>query len=147
MSLIASFVGGINLIFLDPILSLALEGKGMKEQNTGLGFAVIAFTFAFGAPVVGLICKFADRKRVIFFSFLILSVALLLVGPCQLLQTDKLWVTFVGLALMGIGVAGIFIPIIPELCASIQDEEDVIESLKQVGEEEIDQSKRNSVAY
>jgi hypothetical protein len=51
------------------------------------------------------------------------------------------------LALSGFGVAGIFVPIIPELCASIQDEEDVIESLKQGGEEEKDQSVRDSVAY
>jgi MFS family permease len=99
MSLIALFVGAINLIFLEPILSLALEEKGMKEFSTGLGFAVVAFTYAFGAPVVGLICKVADRKLVIFFSFLILSLALLLIGPCQLLHTEKLWVTFVGLAL------------------------------------------------
>ena len=146
MSLIASFVGAINLIFLDPILTLELEDKGMKEKRTGLGFAVIAFTFAFGAPVVGLICKVADRRIVMFFSFLILSVALLLVGPCQLLQTDKLWVTFVGLGLSGFGVAGVFVPIIPELCAAIQDEEDAIETLKQGGEEDRDQGVRDSVA-
>lgn len=44
------------LIFLDPVLSLQLEDAGMKEKNTGLGFAVMACTFGFGSPIVGLIC-------------------------------------------------------------------------------------------
>ena len=129
MSLFSTFVGEIVFNFLDPILSLALKDKGMKEKNTGLGFAVIALAFAFGAPVAGFTCKFYDRRIVMFSSLLILSVSLMLVGPCQLLQTDKLWVTFVGLSLSGFGLAGIHIPAIAELCASIQEEED-LESTK-----------------
>ena len=82
MSLFSTFIGEIVFNFLDPILSLALKDKGMKENNTGLGFAVIAFAFAFGAPVAGFICKFYDRRILMFSSLVTLSVSLLLVGPC-----------------------------------------------------------------
>lgn len=146
MCLFATFIGELVFNFLDPILSLALQNKGIKEQNTGLGFAVIAFTYAIGAPVVGLICKVADRRIVIFVSLLILSVSLLLVGPSQLLQTDKLWVTFLGLSLTGFALSGISIPAISELIASIQNEEMIL-NLKHGGEEDRYQNMNNSVSY
>ena len=57
-------------------------------------------------------------------SILVCSGSLFLVGPSEMLHLPKsITLTFTGLALLGIGISGIIVPIIPELLESIQEEE------------------------
>ena len=51
--LILDFFAAMNLIFMDPILVLWLEDLGMNENNTGLGFALMALTFTVGSGLFG----------------------------------------------------------------------------------------------
>ena len=51
--LILDFFAAMNLIFMDPILVLRLEDLGMNEDNTGLGFALMALTFTVGSGLFG----------------------------------------------------------------------------------------------
>lgn len=56
IALVSYFVATMSLVFLNPILTIHLESIGMNHHNVGLGFAIIAFTFGVGAPVMGIIC-------------------------------------------------------------------------------------------
>lgn len=56
IALVSYFVATMSLVFLNPILTIHLESIGMHHNNVGLSFAVIALTFAIGAPLMGSIC-------------------------------------------------------------------------------------------
>ena len=117
MTLGASLVVSIVLIYLDPILSLRLVDLGMHKYNVGLGFALMAFTYTLGCVLIG--CTIADKvdgRFIITVSLLVLSIANLLASG---LEGESLTVTFVGLALVGFGCAGTFLPQIPEVITSM----------------------------
>ena len=63
-----------------------------------------------------------DRRTVIVVSLLIMFVSLLLVGPTQVLQSDSVTLIFIGIALNGFGIAGVFVPVMPELVDAVAEE-------------------------
>jgi len=48
-------------------------------------------------------------------SLLLLAFSVSLVGPAHFYHSSSIWVIFTGLGLMGFAVAGLFIPVVPEL--------------------------------
>ena len=116
-ALIVDFIAAINLIFMDPILVLWLEYLGVNEDNAGLGFALMACTFTIGSGLSGEISQKVDRRAVIGFAIFFTGIALWLAGG---LRSESEATTWVGLGLNGLFVAGIFIPMIPEIIGSTE---------------------------
>ena len=53
---------------------------------------------------------------------LITSVSIFFIGPSNLFLPDETYLMFIGLGCVGIGIAGIFAPSIPEIIHSVHDE-------------------------
>ena len=78
--LVLDFFAAMNLIFMDPILVLRLEDLGMNEDNTGLGFALMALTFTVGSGVFGALSSNFNKRVIICFAMFFTGVALWLAG-------------------------------------------------------------------
>ena len=87
--------------------------------------AVGCFTYAFGSPLVGLLCTKIQRKYVTCFAFILCSVSLLIMGPSSMILGIKpnLAVTLVGTGALGFSVAFLFVPLLPEIIASVSEKE------------------------
>jgi len=116
-ALFVDFIGSICLIFMDPILVLRLQDLGVSKENAGFGFALMAFTFTFGSGLVGPIAESAGKRQVMAASNLLVGVAIWLVGG---LSSESSVVTWIGLALNGLFVAGPIILPMPEICESVE---------------------------
>ena len=112
MALIVYFCVAIFYMFYDPILSLRLSDLGVSEHYVGLGFALTDATSSLAAPVIGCVADKLDARLVILVNLFGISLAVYLSGG---LPEDSLTITYAGLALQGICVAGIWVPIIPEV--------------------------------
>ena len=115
--LVLDFFAAMNLIFMDPILVLRLEDLGMNEDNTGLGFALMALTFTVGSGLFGALSQNFNKRVIICLAMLFTGVALWLAGG---LKQASVAATWVGLGLNGLFVSGIFIPMIPELMGTTE---------------------------
>ena len=115
--LVLDFIAAMNLIFMDPILVLRLEELGVNEDNAGLGFALMAGTFTVGSAISGILADKFDKRVIICSSLFLASVALWFAGGLYL---DSEALTWTGLGLNGLFVAGIIIPVIPEVIGSTE---------------------------
>ena len=77
----------------------------------------MAFTFTLGSGLAGPISEAVDKRIVICFSIFGSGIALWLSGGLYL-ESEAL--TFVGLGLTGLFVAGTIIPMIPEIITSTE---------------------------
>ena len=112
MALLVYFSVAIFYMFYDTILSLRLLDIGVKKQYVGLGFALTDSMSSIGAPFIGCIAGAIDNRIVILVSLIIIAVSVLLSSG---LGDNSIMLTYVGLSLLGIGVAGIWVPIMPEI--------------------------------
>jgi predicted MFS family arabinose efflux permease len=103
----ASFMVGVNLIFLDPILVLRLADLGMNQDNTGLGFACMGTTYVFGAMVISGFVSQIDARKIVCSCLIIMGIFLLCASG---IITQSLTQTFIGLGGFGFFLAGIFVP-------------------------------------
>ena len=111
------FIAAINLIFMDPILVLRLQELGINEDNAGLGFALMAGTFTIGSGISGELAEKFDKRIIICGAMFFVGAALWLAGGLYM-ESEAL--TWTGLGLNGLFVAGIFIPVMPELIQSTE---------------------------
>ena len=65
-----------------------------------------------GAPFIGCIAEAVDNRIVIVASLIIIAGSVYLSGG---LWENSYIVTYVGLSTLGLGVAGIWVPIMPEI--------------------------------
>jgi MFS family permease len=108
--------------FIVPLLSIALTSPphNMTVAHAGLGFTLNYFCFGVASPLLGLLCKYMDRRAIISTSILAIAVTLFIVGPSKLFfPHEQTFLMFVGLGFMGVGEAGVFVPTIPELIESV----------------------------
>ena len=89
----------------------------MDPDNAGLGFALMALTYTIGSGISGEIAENFDKRILICVSMYSVGVALWLAGGLYLNSEALTWI---GLGLNGLSVAGIFIPMIPELIHSTE---------------------------
>ena len=112
MVLMSVLMVAVVLIFLDPILSLRLNDLGMKPDNVGIGFAVMALTYTlgclFGSCFIG---DSLDARYMVSGSFVLTGVFLILTAG---LISQSVIETMIGLAFMSFFTAGVFLPSIPE---------------------------------
>jgi MFS family permease len=95
----------------------------MPEETVGYAFAVIGGAFGLGALVAGKLCSVIHRRLVILIGLTCMGFSLLLVGPSQFLHipTD-VYIMYIGMFCDGFFSAFMFVPIIPEMIASIDDQ-------------------------
>ena len=77
----------------------------------------MALTYTIGSGVSGELGEKFDKRMIICFSMYSVAVALWFAGGLYL---DSSVLTWIGLALNGFSVAGVFIPMIPELIHSTE---------------------------
>lgn len=114
--------------FYDPILSNQFIAVGVPEAFSGWGFTVNCFTYSFGSLAMGILCTKWERRHVVLLSCGICAISLFLLGPVGFLHLpDNKGVTiaimFTALSTLGIGVAGLTVPIMPEMVESVMEEE------------------------
>ena len=87
--------------------------------------AIGCFTYAFGSPLVGVLCTKVQRKYVTCIAFILCSISLMLMGPSSLILGLKpsLALTLVGTGALGFSVAFLFVPLLPEIIASVAEKE------------------------
>ena len=87
--------------------------------------AIGCFTYAFGSPLVGVLCTKVQRKYITCIAFILCSISLLLMGPSNLILGFKpsLALTLVGTGALGFSVAFLFVPLLPEIIASVAEKE------------------------
>ena len=51
----------VCVMWVDPVLAVRLTQMGITEDNVGFVFAIVGFSFGFGAPLAGVICESVSR--------------------------------------------------------------------------------------
>lgn len=108
-AIMLNIIASLVLIFLDPILVLRLQDLGVSDDNSGLGFALMAFSFTIGSGLSGPLSECLGRRVVMGTAMAMIGIAM------SLLSLSNLGLTLTGLAVNGFFVAGVFIPMIPEI--------------------------------
>lgn len=97
----------------------------MPESTVGYAFAVIGGAFGIGALVAGKLCSIIHRRYVILIGLIFMGFSLLLVGPSQLLHIPSdVYIMYIGMFCDGFFSAFMFVPIIPEMIASIEEKQE-----------------------
>ena len=120
--LIAFGVSMICLLFFESTLADYLkENFKIGEKENGLIFAIPCLFYAGSSPFVSMLTKRMQRRLIIFLAFMLNVVALFMMGPSELLGFPSTlaehaeWLVFSGLALNGISISFIFVPLLPEI--------------------------------
>lgn len=128
--LLACAVSMICLLFFESTLSKYLEDNfDISSKENGLIFAVPCLFYAGSSPFVGMLTKIMQRRLIIFFAFILNVIALFMMGPSYILdfpytkEEHAEWLTIAGLALNGISISFIFVPLLPEILYIVGTEE------------------------
>jgi cyanate permease len=89
-----------NSAFLTDVLR---DEKGIPEQYNGFILALPCFTYAVSSFFVSIVMRRFPRRLFILVSFMLLSFALLMQGPSDLLNFPE----NKGLVISGLGLAGL----------------------------------------
>ena len=104
-----------GISFLEPTLAHHLSDYTSNQLFIALLFSVGTITYALTIPLISLLHKDYNKKTVLIFGTLICSLSYIFIGPYEGIGLPpRLWITIVGLSLMGIGCAFTLVPSIPE---------------------------------
>jgi MFS family permease len=96
------------------------EDQGVQKEYHGWIIAIPPFFYVISGNVIGHVIDKAPRRIFMFTAFIIMSIALFLMGPSSLLGLpNKLWIFFVGYAVNGLSTGFVFIPILPEVIEAV----------------------------
>ena len=87
---------------MDPTLSIQLTSPphNMKDANSGLSFILMALISALSSPIVGVLCKYIDRRAIISAGILIQALSQFLIGPSPLLfPNEQTYLMCIGLGI------------------------------------------------
>jgi MFS family permease len=122
LAVVSALVGMIFMFFFDSILSEHLE-KDMhfNPDYNGFFFALLCLSYGLSALLVSWLSVRLHRRYLTLISFLLTSLALFCFGPSPLLgfPQHSLSLTLVGLSLLGLSSACIFVPLMRELMEAI----------------------------
>ena len=121
---LTTIIAMISEYYMDPIIGVQFVSMGISEDTVGYAFAVSGGAFGIGALIAGKLCSVINRKYVILVGLTSMSLSLLLIGPSKMLHIPNyVSIMYVGMFLNGFFSAFMFVPIIPELIASIEMEQ------------------------
>jgi MFS family permease len=85
--------------------------------------------FAAGSIFTSMLVKYMPRRVLLFISFFVLALGLFFTGPSYIIfgkdDASYVWMLFPGLALCGIAIALLFIPLLPEILSTVENEEKI----------------------
>lgn len=106
--------------FKSAFLSVYLEHKGVEKSYHGWVIAISPFFYILSGNFIGYIIDKAPRRIFMFLAFILVTFALFLMGPSQLIGfPDKIWLLYIGTGLIGLASGFVFIPILPEVIESV----------------------------
>ena len=115
----------IFMLFYEPLFTPYLE-KAYKfpKDKVGYTLAIGCFTYAVASPLVGMLCAKMERKYITLMAFFFCGTSLLMFGPSLALgiKPTLAW-TLVGIGFLGFSVAFLFVPLLPEIIASVAEKE------------------------
>ncbi len=104
-----------GISFLEPTLAHHLSNYTSNQLVIAFLFSVGTITYALTIPLITLMHKDYNKKTILIFGTLICSISYIFIGPSESIGLPpRLWLTIVGLSLMGIGCALTLVPSIPE---------------------------------
>jgi MFS family permease len=131
LAVVSALVGMIFMFYFDSIVSEHLE-KDMhfNPDYNGFFFALLCLSYGVSAFFVNWLSKKLKRRYLTLCSFLLTSLALFCFGPSPLLRFPQhsLTLTLVGLSLLGLSSACIFVPLMSELIEAIKVQDIIGES-------------------
>ena len=116
----------IFMLFFDSILSVRLIKLGVSENKIGLVFGLASLIYMISSPLVGILCKYIDKRFVMLLAYIVSPISLFLFGPSKFFNLpDKLNLLLAGISLCGLSVPLIVVPLIPELIDAVKDKNDI----------------------
>jgi MFS family permease len=98
-------------------------------NDIGYYFALICATYALLSPFVGCLTSIIPRHWLTFFAFIFASVALFLFGPSKVFSfPDKIYLSAIGLAILGGSCSLIFVPLLSEIIEGVREKEGIRDS-------------------
>ncbi len=106
--------------FKSTFLSTYLEIRHVPLVYHGWIIALSPFFYIISGNVIGFVIDKAPRRVFMFSAFVVVSFALLLMGPSDLLGLPKnMEIIYIGTGLVGLASGFVFIPILPEVIESV----------------------------
>jgi len=127
-AIVSSMFAMVFMLFYEPVFTkyIALDRGWMDEKKVGYVLAIGCFTYAFGSPLVGLLCSKLQRRYITCMAFIFCSISLFLLGPSYLLDFPQtLGFSLAGIGCLGFSVAFLFVPLLPEIIASVAEAENL----------------------
>jgi MFS family permease len=125
-AIISSMFAMIFMLFYEPVFTnyIAVHQGWVSKDSVGYCLAIGCFTYAFASPLVGVLCSKVPRRYVTVCAFILCSISLFLLGPSHTLNfPEKLGFTLAGIGCLGFSVAFLFVPLLPEIIASVAEKE------------------------
>lgn len=122
---IAVMVGTVGVIFMffyESILTEHLVNIGIGKSETGYFFGLVSFVYTLSSLLIGYLCHFIKRRYLTQFSLLLSALALFCLGPSKLLNFPETSysLTIIGISILGLSAAGIFVPLLSEIIEAMQ---------------------------
>lgn len=121
--LFADFVCALSLAYLDPTLAEHLSVFNLSTTLIGLMFLIDAGVYTIAAPLWGLIYdKWRCTFTIMFFGATASAVAMFIIGPAPFLHIGtSLILIALGLILMGVASAALYIPTFQKCLEAVRD--------------------------
>jgi MFS family permease len=126
-AVVSSMFAMVFMLFYEPVLSnYLIKSFDVSENVVGYYFSIGCFTYALASPCVGLICSRVPRRYVTLFAFLLVAIAMYLLGPSEVLHfPHELGFTVAGIGFLGFSVSFVFVPLLPEIVAAVSEKEGI----------------------
>ena len=118
LAILVPFIACIFLLYFGPILAPELRRLGVPDKYSGYSLAICWTCYAIGCFIAGFLCQIMPRRYLVLFSILLAALSLFIVGPAKFLP-DDVYLIFIGLGLLGFGIAGITVPVLPEMIDAV----------------------------
>jgi len=113
----------VYMLFMQSILSIRLKEFDLSDALIGYIFAMLSLTYAFGCALLPLFITKVHKKWFTFFSMVFISFSCLMFGPSAILRfPNSLSLLLIGFSGIGIMVAFIAIPQLPEIINAVCDD-------------------------
>jgi MFS family permease len=124
-AIVSAMFAMIFMLFYEPLFTPYLEkAYTFPKDKVGYTLAIGCFTYAVASPLVGMLCAKMERKYITLMAFFFCGISLLMFGPSLVLGIKpKLAWTLVGIGFLGFSVAFLFVPLLPEIIASVAEKE------------------------
>jgi MFS family permease len=115
--LLSATLSVVFALYLDVMLAVALVNRFNLNQNlVGVYFALASITYIIGAPLAAYLSSYINRRYIVLFAFILMTMQSFLSGPSELLNfPNHIALVTLGVSMMGISLAMGIVPLLSEL--------------------------------